>query len=188
MNLKEYKRKNVVETEEFEIGENIFKYDHVVIQLSNISYFNVSPMPKIDYPLWAFVGTIISFLIFLIGEIIPMLIGTAVMIFCIYAIYDVYDNNTNLGDYLILEMNSGKTFYFLCYSKPFLYEVENIILQCFKDENLKCSVDLKDCLIVYEEDNVNINNNTGSIAIGDNNVANAEHTGSINKDATVTDE
>lgn len=187
MKLEELKRKNVVKTEEFEVGENIFKYDHAVLQLSNISYFDVSPMPKMDYPLWTFAGTVIGFLLLFIGQAIPVMIGLVVMALCGYAIYNIYNNNTKLGDYLILAMNSGKTFYFSCYNKPFLYEVENIILQCFKDENLKYSVDLKDCLIVYKESNMNINN-TGSIAMGDNSVANAEHTGSINIDEVVTDE
>lgn len=188
MKLEDFKTTNVIKTEGFEVGENVFKYDHAVIQLSNISYFDVSPMPKVAFPLWALVGAVIGFLLLFIGETVPIMIGLVTMALCIFAIYNIYTNNTNLGDYLILAMNSGKTFYFPCYSKQFLYEVENVILQCFKDESLKYSVDLKDCIIVHKEDNMNINDNTGSIVIGDHSIANAEHTGSIDKDEEITNE
>lgn len=187
MKKNELKSKNVVKTEKLEVGDNIFKYDHAVIQLSNISYFDVLPMPAMNYPLWIFVVGFIGFILVFADEVILLIIGLIAMAICAYVFYRIEKNNKNLGDYLILALNSGKTFYFSCYSKLFLYEVENVILQCFKDRNLKYSVDLKDCLIINQEDNMNIYN-TGNIINGDNNTAHANNTGNIGKSETISDE
>lgn len=168
---KELKSKSVIKTDRLEIGDNIFKFDHAVIQLSNISYFDVSPMPETDYPLWAFAGGIIGFIIIFLGRPVPIMIGLVMITLCIYVIYHIYNSNSKLGDYLVLEMDSGHTFYFSCYSKLFLYEIENVMLQCFKDESLRYSVDMKDCIIVYQEENMSIHN-TGNVVNGSGNAVN----------------
>ncbi len=188
--------KNVVKADRLEIGNNIFKYDHAVIQLSNISYFDVSPMSKLAYPLWAFAGIVIGFLLLFTGQITLIVIGLIAMAVCAYIVYNTYDNNRKLGDYLILALNSGKIFYFSCYNKQFLYEVENILIKCFKDRSLKYSVDMNGCVIVHQEENmihnegniVNGNDNTvnGNIVNGNDNTVSG--VGNINKGELITNE
>ena len=84
----------------------------------------------------------------------------------VYEIYRINKNNNNLGEYLILRLNSGDVLHFSCYSKEFLYAIEGVIAQCFKDSEMKCKIDLKDCVITYQEDNMNIHNNSGNIVKG----------------------
>ncbi|MBD5395836.1 MAG: hypothetical protein HDR71_16600 [Lachnospiraceae bacterium] len=165
-------------------------YDHVVIQLSNISYFNISPMPEMAYPIWAFVGAVIGLMLLFVGGSTLKLIGFSAMLVCACIIGSIYNNNKKLGDYLILVLNSGKTFYFSCNSKSFLYQVENVILQCFKDRSLKYNVDLKNCSIIYQEENMSIHNEgnlvNGNIVNGNDNTVSG--IGAINKGESITDE
>lgn len=186
MKLSNTKEKSIIKTEKLEIGENIFRYNRAVIQLSNISYFNVAPMAKMAYPMWAFIGAVIGLLLLFTKQTTMIIIGLVAMGFCIYEIYKITENNNQLGEYLILALNSGEFLHFSCYNKEFLYSVENVIADCFKDRNLKYSINLKDCDITYQEENMNINN-TGNIINGSGNTVSAANTGCINESNEISD-
>lgn len=187
MKLDDFKGKKVIKTEQLEIGDNVFRYDHVVIQLNNISYFNVSPMPETPYPIWSLVGAVIGFMLLVFGGDTFKLIGISAILVCACIIGTIYNNNKKLGDYLTVVLNSGKDFYFECDSKSFLYEVENALLQCFRDRSLKYSVDLKDCLIVHQEGMMNFNN-TGNMVNGNDNIVSANNTGNISNAGEISNE
>ena len=187
MNTESSKEKEVIKTEGFEIGDNIFKYNRAVIQVSNIAYFNVAPIPAIEYPKWAFVGIIIGCSAIFLQVPIIAVIGLTIAVFCGYEICSIFASNQKFGEYLTLALNSGEILYFTCYNNQFLYEVENIIMQCFKDKSLRYKVDLKDCIISYQEDNMTINN-TGNIVTGNSGTITASNTGSINEGSAVSGE
>ncbi len=155
--------------------------------MNNISCFDVAPIPKISYPMWAFVGAFIGFCILFLKNPVIILIGLMVMCVCISEIGKIYQQNQALGDYLILSLNSGVTLYLTCDSKMFLYEVENTITECFKDSDLKVSVNLKDCSIDYwEEGSMNFNN-TGNYVKGNNNTVSNNNSGGINENSSIND-
>lgn len=184
MKLSNVTDKSIIKTENLEIGGNIFKYNRTVIQLSNISCFNVAPMPKTGYPTWAFVGALIGLILLFTKQMLLMMIGLIAIGFCVYEIYRITNSNNQLGEYLILSLNSGQVLYFSCYSKDFLYSVENVIADCFKNKNLKYNVNLKDCNITHQEGYMDIHN-TGNIVTGNGNTVSAANTGNINNDKTI---
>ena len=181
-------KNSVIKTDQLEIGENVFKYNRTVIQLSNISYFNIAPMTKMEYPMRAFVGAFIGLLLLFMNQEILILAGLIVIVASVYEIYRINKNNNNLGEYLILRLNSGDVLHFSCYSKEFLYAIEGVIAQCFKDSEMKCKIDLKDCVITYQEDNMNIHNNSGNIVKGDGNTVTATNTGNISEQVQISDD
>ncbi len=188
MNINNTLGNNVIKTDQLEIGENVFKYNRTVIQLSNISYFNIAPMTKMEYPMRAFVGAFIGLLLLFMNQEILILAGLIVIVASVYEIYRINKNNNNLGEYLILRLNSGDVLHFSCYSKDFFYAVEGVIAQCFKDSEMKCKIDLKDCVITYQEENMNIHNNSGNIVKGDGNTVTATNTGNISEQVHVSDD
>ena len=111
-----------------------------------------------------------------------------VIVASVYEIYRINKNNNNLGEYLILRLNSGDVLHFSCYSKEFLYAIEGVIAQCFKDSEMKCKIDLKDCVITYQADNMNIHNNSGNIVKGDGNTVTATNTGNISEQVQISDD
>ncbi len=187
MKIDNTKEKSIIKTENLEIGGNVFRYNRSVIQLSNISYFDVASMPKAGYPMWAFMGALIGLVLLFTKQAMMIMIGLIMIGFCVYEIYKITDNNNRLGEYLILSLNSGEVLYFSCYSKDFLYSIESAIADCFRDKNLKYNINLRDCSITHQEGGMDIHN-TGNIVTGNGNTVSATSTGNIMESGKISEE
>lgn len=112
-----------------------------------------------------------------------IIIGLAAIAICVFTLYKIHHNNSNLGDYLILYLNCGNVYSFSCYNKDFLLQVEKVITECFKDKTNTYSISLKDCVITNQEEVNNMTEitNTGNIAFGNGNSFGENHSGAITK-------
>lgn len=169
-------KENIVEAPKFEIDNNILRYEHWVVQLSNVSRFGIGPIPPYKYPIWAFLGLVLP-LPFLFTEQMAMF-AILIMSACAIILWCIYRANLDLGKYLIIEMNGGKSIFFTCWSESFLEKVENTLIDCFNKENVQYKIDLKECKIdnmhvgeeVFMRDSYSIgDNNTGNYVQGTNN-------------------
>lgn len=111
------------------IENNIMQFKKSIVQLSNISSLTISPMQKTDYPIWAFIFVLAGLIILsenvMLG-LIAIAIGAGVLIY-------IYQKNTALGSYLVVNLNSGDKFYFSCKDEEFLLKAEKAISKCFNN-------------------------------------------------------
>lgn len=130
-----------------EIREKTMRYDDTVIQLKNISKVSVSPIPKTPYPTWAFLCVFIGGFFAWQGYGSLKTFGIIALIVGIITLAVLYSKNSELGDYLMINLNSGINVIFSCKDKKFLKSVKDTIASSF-DENENYSINLKDCQII----------------------------------------
>lgn len=150
----------VIETEELRIGDNSFSYKKSFVQLSNVSQVMISPVPKLIYPFRYIAILIVSILIFLskfsscIGsrytstsEKLIVIVSFVAMIVCGIILYRIYNYNKRCGEYLVLNLNSGKNLYFEGNNPRFLLEIMTVIQNCIDDRTLHYVVNMNECEI-----------------------------------------
>lgn len=138
------------------IKDNILKCENSVIQMSNVSKCEIAPEPKRVYPTWAFVGLIVGFILIYVEL---MVAGISLTIACGGILFVIWCMNSELGTYLILELNSGSIMLFSCNKKDFLLQAQESIIECFNSKKGDCIINFSKCII------------SGS-QIGENNVIN----------------
>ncbi len=160
------KNKDIVKNGYMELGDNVIKYKNSVIQMSNISYYSIDPMPKKPYPLWAFGGIGAGALTMLTNNEMITMVGIIFLLICTLYLYTIYADNSALGQYLLLHLNCGKIVLFSSKDEKFLSDAEDAITECFKNGNIKYNINFKDCKISSSEGGSNmINiNSTGNFA------------------------
>lgn len=139
--------KNIVKDETIEIGDNIIKYGNSTIQLSNVSYFTVSKMPKTADPIWTVLGIIIGLLLLLTSDTALIVIGLISIAACSISIFLIYGFYSGSKEYLALYINSGNLLLFSCNDKEFLVIAEQILSEYIKNKKVKYSIDFKNCII-----------------------------------------
>lgn len=124
------------------IEDNIMQFDKNVVQLSNVSCLKIAPMPKKEYPIWTFIAIIIGILF------ITRTTGVGLLILAIgvVPIIWIYKQNTELGNYLVVSMNSGDSFYFSCNNSVFLENAQEEIKKCFNGQS-KTIISFQNCQI-----------------------------------------
>ena len=138
-------KKNIVSTPQFEINENVIRYDQTIIQLSNVARCEVGKMPKEPYPIWAIVLGIVGILLlftrpFKFIAVCLILVSCAILGF-------IYWKNQELVRYLILELNSGKMLLFTCYNTSFLEDAQKAVIDCFNDRGTAYTINFRNCTI-----------------------------------------
>ena len=103
-----------IETPTLIIKDDILKSEDFVVQISNISKCEIAPEPKRSYPGWAFIGIILG-----IGltSIKLLWAGMILLAICCVVLFIIWGMNTELGTYLVLELNSGSVVLFSCRKK-----------------------------------------------------------------------
>lgn len=162
------KEKKVFESVNMLIDKNVMKWENSAVQLSSISKSEVSPMPKEDYPLWLFIGCVLGLLAMFNDNL--RFIGIIVLGICAFLIYWIYEKNSQLGDYLVLELNSGSKLVFSCNSKGFLFEAQEALVNCFNGKKEHAVINFGTCQIGDNNvlNNSNINNSNLHVKQGDN--------------------
>jgi len=138
------KKNEKFETPEITIDENVLICKDAFYQLSNVSQVRVSPIPKAQYPIWAIICVVIGIAIMSFRMIIPgLLIGGfgAAMLFL------TYQKNSDLGEYLILSLNSGHEVFFSSSNTTFLRDVVKVLINCVNNSKTLVKIDFKNCQV-----------------------------------------
>lgn len=138
------KKKNVISTPQFEINENVMRYDQTILQLSNVARCEVGTEPKEPYPIWAVVGGILGLLLLFTGG---AKFGIWLIIVSCIVLGFIYWKNQDLRKYLIFELNSGNILLFTCSNMSFLEEAQKAVIDCFNDRGEAYTINFRDCSI-----------------------------------------
>lgn len=139
-------QKEKIVTKELKISKNVFIYNESVIPLCNISRISVADEAKESYQIWTFVMAFIGILCLFTGSIIGVLIGLALIALGGLAIYKTYSNNQKLGEYLILNLNSGRDIYLYSNNHYFTVEIMDVIINCINSGN-EYRINMENCQI-----------------------------------------
>lgn len=139
-----------INTPKLVVKDNVIAFTDYFIQISNISEASISPIPAVPYPIIAIVLLLIGVILTLMGignSIVAVIMGVLMLVIGAIPIYKVYQKNKNRGEVLILDLNSGKKFYFKCYNRDFLREVLNVLKSCVNKEVKSITVDFSNSVI-----------------------------------------
>lgn len=168
-------------TNQFVIKNNILKFDHLTIQLSNISsiYAGTKPMklPKIAIAIFVLSIWLIRFELF--RWLAMVSIGLSA--FYIYTIYQRYQENK---EFLIFQLNSGENYNIYFQDIEFLHKVRNAVEVAFNHKNIYSEINIAEQKIIQGDHHVikgnNANLNSG-IQIG-----NTLHSNNHEEHSTIT--
>lgn len=136
-------KKEIFKEANISINDNVMKYKNWIVQLSNISMVEIAPIPKDKYPTVAIAGIVLGCVCFTVNIVLALIIIGA----CAFWQYKVYESNSQLGKYLILELNSGRLLIFSCKDESFLNKVVEIITLCFQGNGKTWFVNFGNCQI-----------------------------------------
>lgn len=123
-------QKEKIITKELKISQNVFIFNETVISLANISRISVADAAKEPYQLFHFIMIIIGFICLFTKKIVPVLIGIVIMGLGVWMIYKTYEANQKLGEFLVLNLNSGRDIYLYSDNHDFTVEIINVIINC----------------------------------------------------------
>lgn len=164
-----------IKTDKMELSGNVLRYDDSIIQLSNISFLSIGKQSPKKYPFWAILGAIASFVAMVISSSVWLV---WVSLLCVVFLTYVFLYNQELTEYLIIDMNCGKSLLFPYEDRVFLKRVVDTLQECFEKESGQCKIDFYNCKIsdlkmaqgnIIEKSNVIGDGNTGDTIIGDGN-------------------
>lgn len=135
--------KKVIETPELKICNNTFVYKNSIVQLSNITDVSVSPMEKSPIPMAAIIMVIAGLFAFTINASVAVIFLGIGLAWCAYVVYQ----NSNLGHYLTLHLNSGKNLYFNGKDDEFLKQIMTVIAECMNDNKKSYVVNMGNAVI-----------------------------------------
>ncbi len=137
-------KNKVEETGNIQVYKHTLVYGDSVIQLENIAMITVAPMNKQDIPGWAIISAVLGMVVFSFNAmcgLLLMLVGGGT---CVY----IYQKNCNLGHYLTLELNNGRSVYFQGRDESFLKGVVKILADTINTEkDINYNLDLKNAKI-----------------------------------------
>ncbi|MBO5486244.1 MAG: hypothetical protein J5988_04850 [Eubacterium sp.] len=149
-------QKEKIITKELKITKNVFIYNETMIQLCNISRVSVADAVKDSYPLGYIAMLFIGFIMLFTKMFILILAGLVLMGLSLWLIYRIYRKNQNLGEYLVLNLNSGRDIYLYSNNHNFTIEVMDVIINCI-NSGKEYRVNMENCHIEacqFGEDNV----------------------------------
>lgn len=137
-----------IETPTLIIDENVLKYKDSIIQISNVTKCEVAPEPKIQYPIWAIVGTPLSILLIYMHIIT---LGIILLLICATIIFIIFCLNLSPDTYFTLELNSGSTVLFSSHDNKFLLEAQKAVMNCFNHKEKTCIINFSECTISHSQ-------------------------------------
>lgn len=126
-------QKDKVDTRKLKIAKNVFIYDDTFIPLHNICRVSVFQEAEKMYSMKVSFAMVIGFLLLFFDGIFTFT-GAAIMLVSGYILYSTYKFNQELGQYLKIELNSGKNLYFYNKNKDFLVEVMDVMINCLNTD------------------------------------------------------
>ena len=120
----------IIKTKELKVGKNIFIYNDSAIPLNNISQISIGAGPRKTYQPMYFIMVFVGLLMLFIGGVGMKVFGLLVILLGAILIYRVYMYNLDSGEYLILNLNSGKDVYFHSKNHDFIIETIDVIINC----------------------------------------------------------
>lgn len=132
-------------TKELKIAENVFIYNETVIQLCNISRINLAKAPKEPYQIMHIIMVLIGILL-LFGGGVMLLVGLLVIGIGGILLYNTYSKNQDEGEYLVLELNSGKNIFLYCKKHTFAVELVDTIINCI-NSGKEYKISMENCQI-----------------------------------------
>lgn len=72
----------------------------------------------------------------------------------VFFIYTVYKKNSDLGEILTIELNSGSIFWFIVKDRPFLNEIMDVLQSCANNKSLNYTIDIQNSTITIGDKNV----------------------------------
>lgn len=125
---------NKIITEQLKIGNNIFSFNEIYIQLKNVEEVRLSPMPKKEYDLWKIICVLLGVSLMYMQQ---AGIGLILILVGAYLLYSVYKKNKDIGEYLIICLGSGKEYYFPCDDKEFIRRIIDVVINCINGGDAK---------------------------------------------------
>lgn len=116
-------------TNELKIGGNVFIFNESAIQLCNISRVSLAKAPKEPYQLMHIIMVLVGLLMIFSGSVVT-LVGILVTGVGGVLLYNTYAKNQDTGEYLVLELNSGKSILLYCKTHNFAVELVDTIINC----------------------------------------------------------
>lgn len=123
-------QKEKIITRELKINKNVFIYNETVIPLCNISRISVAGAVKEPYQLIHLIMIFVGLVFLFTKSIVPLLIGMVLIGLGGWLLYRTYQANQNLGEFLVLNLNSGKDIYLYSTDHDFTVEIMDVIINC----------------------------------------------------------
>lgn len=134
-------------TRELKISQNVFIYDENVIQISNIAKMSIADAMAESYQMAHFIMVFVGVICLLTLNWILILIGLAVGALGAWLIYKTYQRNQELGEYLILSLNSGEKISLYSKDHDFTIEIMDVIINCINSSKEYQVVNMDNCKI-----------------------------------------
>lgn len=154
------KQDQEIETELFVIKNNLLRFDHLTLQLSNISKLYAGKKElKLPMPI------IIIFVVSLFSIFAFPIIGIPVALFSGWYLYVLYKNHLSSRQYLVFQLNSGDNYYIYFQDIEFLNKVRNAVEAAFNHKNMYSEINIAEQKIIQGNHHVihgdHANLNTG---------------------------
>lgn len=136
-------------TNELKINKNVFIYQETMIPLCNISRVHTARAKEHPYNIAWFIAVLIGFFLWTaVGEIglIGFIVGGLAIVGGGMQIYFTYKKNSDLGEYLVLNLNSGMNIYLYSKNHDFCIEVMDVIINCL-NSGKEYSINMENCRI-----------------------------------------
>lgn len=145
-------------TDELIISKNVFIYDTSFIPLYNISMVSITEEPKETYHIWACIifaiGIAIEFIVFArftetgtnLEIVTWFVIGFILVSIGLFDICITNQKNSEAGEYMVINLNSGRSVFFYSRSHAFIMKVMDVIINCINNGD-ECIINLEHCNI-----------------------------------------
>lgn len=139
-------------TDELIISQNVLIYEESFVPLYNISMVSVVEEPREEHHIWAcmmvVIGIIAGFVI--IARFSEWAIGLVIAFILIsIGLFDIgmtNQKNAEAGEYLVINLNSGRNILFYSHNHKFILEVMDVIINCINNGD-ECIINLENCNI-----------------------------------------
>lgn len=145
INIGNSQREKII-TKELKINQNVFIYNQTIIPLNNISKIGVVDAAKEPYPIYAFIIILVGLLCFCAKNAIAIIVGLLMIAIGSWTIYKTYISNQQLGEYLVLGLNSGEKIYLYSRNHDFTIEIMDVIINCI-NSGKEYRVNMENCNI-----------------------------------------
>lgn len=139
-------QKERIVTKELKINGNVFIYNETIIPLNNISRICIADAPKEQYPILAMVLLAVGVLCFLSKSLLGVIIGLAIGGVGAWFIYSTYKRNQEIGEFLVLNLNSGRDIYLYSKDHEFTVQIMDVIINCI-NAGKEYKINMQNCHI-----------------------------------------
>lgn len=126
-------QKEKIVTSQMKIAKNVFIYNDTFIPLHSISQVSVIKEQAKPYSFNQIIAIGVGIIFLFLGDMFTVL-GLAIIAGAVFLLYTTYIYNKEIGEYLKIEMNSGKSVYFYNKNHDFLVEIMDVMINCINTQ------------------------------------------------------